>query len=139
MPEEPVYFSDLIFKIRQKCLQTEDTIRETTQLTLSEYKVLEVLRPQEKMRSAELAKKISLSPSRCSRIVEKMTTQNYIHTSPSLHDRRSISLKLTPLGEKIHTQINTLKCECDNKIAKRLSKEDGKMINEALHMLLNIL
>ncbi len=70
--------SELIFDLKGRCSWIEEKIFSETSLSPAEYKGIDVLSPGDRISAAEFADRMSLSRSRCSRVIEKMIKNGYL-------------------------------------------------------------
>ena len=131
--------SNLIFQIKMKCITNDEKIRKKTYLSPAEYRAITLLKPNETLSGSDFSHLLELSPSRCSRIINKMQEDNIIFVNHNKSDRRIIELGLTDRGIKIHEQIMNDKDSCNSHIEQSLSQEERTKITESLQTLLKVL
>lgn len=88
---------------------------------------------------SELAKHRDVSLPTMSKSVNTLVERGWIRRVPSLHDRRTTRLELTPLGEQVLANIEN---QIEGRLAKRLrslSSEDLKTLENGERILLTIL
>ena len=85
-----------------------------------------------------LSKKMGLSPSRGSRIIDGLVRKKYLIRTPNSEDRRSFVLSLSPKGTKIKEQIEQERNNCERRIREKLSTEELELIKEGLELVIKI-
>ena len=128
-----------IIAIRKKCQETEDKIRAELDLTLAEYKGLLALKPEEKIFAANFSSMMQLSPSRGSRVIERLIHRDFIKLDPVPNNRRSIHVSLTAAGIQMQKKIDRKMQECEEKVLSQLSNKQVKDIHKSLELLLEVL
>jgi DNA-binding MarR family transcriptional regulator len=70
-------------------------------LTLSAYEVLMFLgdAPEHRMRMSEIAERVLLSRSGCTRVVDRLVEQGYVTRCAASSDGRGLYAQLTPAGQ----------------------------------------
>ena len=69
---------DLIDRLKAGCIASEMRIREATGLSPAEYKGIAAVKPGETITGSVLSQKMALSPSRASRVIDKMVKNGYL-------------------------------------------------------------
>ncbi|MEZ5203529.1 MAG: MarR family transcriptional regulator [Acidimicrobiales bacterium] len=69
------------------------------EVTLAQYRALVVLTEHQPRTMAEIAGVLGLSPSSCTRLVERIERKGLVRRSPSPESRRRVDLHLEPAGE----------------------------------------
>jgi len=128
-----------IIAIRKKCQETEDKIRSELDITLAEYKGLLALKPKDKIFAANYSAMMHLSPSRGSRIIERLIKRDFIQLDPVPNNRRSIHVSLTSAGIQMQKRIDRKMEECEKKVLSQLSNQQVKDIQKSLEILLEVL
>jgi DNA-binding MarR family transcriptional regulator len=137
MEVQPI--SGLIFNLKSKCSWLEDKIFYETRLTPAEYKGIDVLTPDDRISAAEFARRMNLSKSRCSRVIEKMMNDGFLKISSVPGDRRSIQLSLTKKGCVTQEKVERLMEKCNQSITEKLTQKQVYAISQSLQKLLNII
>ena len=69
---------DLIIELKKKCSIKEEDIQQEFDLTHAEYRGVVCIEPGEKVMCTDFSLRMQLSPSRGSRIIEKMIEKGFI-------------------------------------------------------------
>ncbi|QZT35989.1 MarR family winged helix-turn-helix transcriptional regulator [Halosquirtibacter xylanolyticus] len=107
-------------------------------LSHSELQFFSTLKECSNISSSELGKKMNLSPSRVSRIVDRLVTNDFLDRSISVADRRAITLRLTEKGEDVAQQIEDAREHCNNKINEVLSPSEVDAFSKALNKIVEV-
>ncbi len=127
---------DTIMMLNEQCCHLNETGGEENSLTAKELQVVLSLKAGESISSSDLAKRNILSPSRMSRIIERLVNRGHIHREIDEHDRRYSRVSLTPDGIVINTRASEFKKSCEAKIKSKFSDHEFAIIQKALHLLL---
>ncbi len=113
---------DTLEILNGRCREQETAIRERLRLSPAEYHGLRRLRPVEAMTCQELARRMGLSLSRGSRVIDRLFSRGYVQKSDCAADRRCKSVCLTKQGEKVRERILALRGECEEQILQDYSQ-----------------
>jgi DNA-binding MarR family transcriptional regulator len=124
--------------MKKKCAAIDYRLMEQLNLSQSELLFFSSLDQCTGISSPELAKNMGLSPSRISRVIEKLVVDGYLDRNPDKTDRRAITLCLTESGKKIRNEIDRNRQECEARLLNVLPESDidkfreiiGRMIRE---------
>lgn len=128
----------LVYEMKRKCAAIDYQLMEHLHLSQSELLFFSSLDQCTGISSPELAKNMGLSPSRISRVIEKLVVDGYLDRNIDKTDRRAITLCLTEDGKKIRAEIDRSRQECEARLLKILPDSDvekfqeivGKMIKQ---------
>ena len=129
---------DLIIELKKGCMEDEQQIRTLCHVSLAEYKAVMEIDLTERITCNALSKKMGLSPSRSSRIVDGLVRKKYLVRMTNSKDRRSFILSLSPKGTKIKEQIERERNNCERRIREKLSTEELELIKEGLELVIKI-
>lgn len=96
------------FSIRQYLVFAEQGAR-AVGLTSQQHQALLAIKAQTYsgvMTVGELAKRLLLRPNSAAELVDRLAAIGVIVREPALHDRRVVSLQLTPRGEDLLAQLS---------------------------------
>jgi len=126
---------DILAEIQNKCRAKEDEIRENLDLSLAEYKALLCIKIGEMITCHAFSKRMGLSLSRGSRIIEKLFQQGFIDRLDCTADRRSKNVLLTENGRKICGKINKRRQKCEDRLAAAYSRDRYNALKDELRSL----
>lgn len=130
---------DLIFQVKSGCHAKEDEIREKLNLSPAEFRAILTLEPGAAVPCNVLSKKMFLSVSRGSRVIEKLLKGRLIRETKGEKDRRIINVMLTDKGIKAQERILKVFEECEREILKRIPKKDLEIFTVSLNKISDIL
>lgn len=120
---------NLLNSIKTKCLKNDERIANNLDLSLSEYNLLLTTGIIETQDCKRLQNEMSLSPSRFSRIVDKMVNNGYLIRTHNPNDRRQIKIELTSKGIMKKNMILKEFYECNKIITEHISEKEQKILN----------
>lgn len=126
---------ELILAVKQKCQCNEEQIQEQLGLSAAEFHGLMVLDGGQAVLGGEFAERMGLSPSRGSRVLNKLVTDGLVKAELSPKDRRSISVSLTDRGLRMKGRITGHMRACESRICSKLDRADVQQVRGALELL----
>ena len=129
---------DLIIELKKGCMEDEEHIRTICNISFAEYKGIMEIDIEERMTCNALAKKMGLSPSRGSRIIDNLVRKGYLLRMVNPADRRSFVVSLSFKGAKIRKQIKQERNNCEKRIIKSFSEKELGLIKEGLELITKI-
>jgi len=126
---------DLIIKLKKFCMEDEEQIRTICKVSLAEYKGIIVINEGERLTCNLLSKKMGLSPSRGSRIIDNLVKKEYLLRMVNPEDRRSFVISLSSRGARLKSQIEQERNSCERRIRNKLSAKEVELIKEGLELI----
>lgn len=130
---------DLIIELKKKCSIKEEDIQREFDLSQAEYRGIVCMESSEKVTCSDFSQRMNLSPSRGSRIIEKMIEKGFINYDNVPGDRRAHAVSLTGKGKSVKKKIELKKDECEDAIRTHYSNQQIDSLKETLVMLLKAL
>jgi len=130
---------ELIMILKKKCLRTEESIRSELNLTPGEFNGLLTIEEGEKIPGLIFANRMDLSPSRASRVINRLVDRGYMELKTPKKDRRSIEASLTNEGVQMRKIVFEKMTQCENRITAQLSINQVKKIRKALLLLSQVM
>ena len=130
---------DLIIELKKKCSIKEEDIQQEFNLSQAEYRGVVCIEPGEKVTCSDFSQRMDLSPSRGSRIIEKMIEKGFINYDDVPGDRRAHAVSLTGKGKIVKKKIEFKKDECEEAIRTHYSEQQVSTLKETLALLLKAL
>ncbi len=96
------------------------------EITLTQFRCLRILHVRP-MQAGDLAKKLSLSPTSLTRVLERLENRQLIERNIDREDRRRIWVSLTPQGKNM---LDTLKPWQDSALAQALDTLPDESLNK---------
>ncbi|HUI70120.1 MAG TPA: MarR family transcriptional regulator [Spirochaetia bacterium] len=131
MAEAQRRFIDYIMELKLRC-RFEEEIGEECRLAPREVSCLSALSPGESVSARELAGRVGLSPSRASRLIMGLRTKGMILEAFDEKDRRAVSIRLTPSGERLIQRIEAKKNECEKRLLSAFNREQLRVVRNGL-------
>jgi DNA-binding MarR family transcriptional regulator len=122
----------LVYEMKKKCAAIDFQLMENLHLSQSELLFFSSLDQCIGISSPELAKNMGLSPSRISRVIEKLVVDGYLDRNIDKTDRRAITLCLTDEGKKIRAEIDKNRQECEARLLNVLPESDVEKFREII-------
>ena len=129
---------DLIIELKRGCMEDEKQIRTLCNISLAEYKAVIEIDATERITCNVLSKKMGLSPSRGSRIIDGLVRKKLLIRTTNPKDRRSFVLSISSKGAKIKDDIERERNNCEKRIREKLSTKEVNLIKEGLELIANI-
>ena len=126
---------ELILGIKYRCQGNEEQIQEELGLSQAEFNGLIVLAEDQEMSGCSFAASMGLSPSRGSRVLNKLVTNGYVEAKSSAEDRRAVLVSLTAKGRRFRRRISERMAACEDRIRRRLGQKKLKQVTHALELL----
>ena len=122
----------LVYEMKKRCAAIDNKLMEHLNLSQSELLFFSSLDQCTGISSPELAKNMGLSPSRISRVIEKLVVDGYLDRNIDKTDRRAITLCLTDEGKKIRAEIDKNRQECEARLLNVLPQSDVEKFREII-------
>ncbi|MBN1360584.1 MAG: MarR family transcriptional regulator [Sedimentisphaerales bacterium] len=126
---------ELILAIKRKCLCNEEQIEVDLGLSAAEFHGLMALDNGQGMLGGQFAERMGLSPSRGSRVLNKLVTDGLVQVESRATDRRSILVSLTPKGARMKDRITEQMRDCEQRICGRLDSTHVDRVKGVLEWL----
>ena len=123
---------DFIFELKSSCSEKEFNIREKLNLSPAEFRGLLAMIPKTVTPCSTLSKKMGLSISRGSRVVEKLLKNGYLKEEKKGEDRRVLNVQLAAKGIKTREKISEMLNDCEQSILKKMSKSELETLVSSL-------
>ncbi|MBI5403868.1 MAG: MarR family transcriptional regulator [Ignavibacteriae bacterium] len=129
---------NIITNLKNRCLDKEESIQKEYMLSPAEYNALLALAPVDTFNCNELSKKMNLSVSRSSRILDKLIKNGYLKEIKNKEDRRVLNVKLTDKGTDIRNKIRNKLDECEKDILSKLQKSELYLLEDTLNKISSV-
>jgi len=134
MAEAQRRFIDYIMELKLRC-RFEEEIGEECRLAPREVSCLSALSPGESVSAGQLAGRMGLSPSRASRLIMALRAKGMVLETFDEADRRAVSIRLTPAGERLAQKIEVKKNECEKRLLSSFNREQLRIVRNGLSTL----
>lgn len=98
--------AELTYTLLENCQEKQQYIAENLKLSVSEFKCLRSFRNEGILSVKELAKRMNLTSSRMTRIIDGLVEKGYVTRDFNPQDRRVIDVALTKEGTEITRKLN---------------------------------
>ena len=129
----------LMIMVVKKCSLSEEKIRKEFKLSLAEYNGILALDNGEKILCNVFSKKMGLSPSRGSRVINRLIDKGYIVGTRLRDDKRGLVVSLSRKGKSMRARLAYRMNDCEKRILKHLSVKKRKEVKEALRILVEVM
>ena len=126
---------ELILKLKHFCHCNERKISTYCQINLAELKGIKAMGWDEAITCSDFSKRINLSPSRSSRIIDNLVKKKLLLRKTREDDRRSIFLYLTKKGWELKENIAQEEKKFEQLLAAQLNDADIEIIKKGLKLL----
>lgn len=130
---------DLIYGLKARCVVTESEIMAETGLSPAEYNGLAAMEPGEMVCGSAVSQKMNLSPSRASRVIDKMVQHGYIHRETDTVDRRKCNISLAEKGIEVKKKIAILRDSCEDRLRKNLTDKEIRDFSHTLKKIVAVM
>jgi len=98
--------ADLTFSLLARCQEKEAWLAEEHDLFQAELKCLRLFGADENLNNKEIAKRMDLSPSRLTRIIDGLVRRRYMQREIDPKDRRNMRVFLSRRGKILTNKLN---------------------------------
>lgn len=123
---------DLIEELKARCIKNELMIMAQAHLSPAEYNGILALDPGEKVCGSTISSRMNLSPSRASRVIEKLVKNGYLVREGDFLDRRRCTISLADKGVQVRKRIDEVKSNCEKRVIERLSDRELRYFTASL-------
>jgi DNA-binding MarR family transcriptional regulator len=127
--------ADLTYELLENCQIKIERTAEKLNLTVAEFKVLRCVRDEEVLSAGELARRLGLSSSRITRIIEGLVKKGLVKKDSGGSDRRVVHLRLTPAGIQTRDQLRLMYITVHQDIINLLPSDAGESVMAAMEKL----
>jgi DNA-binding MarR family transcriptional regulator len=98
--------ADVTFRLLDQCQEKQEKIARSLGLTVAEFRLLRSFKGEAVLGVGELARRMELSNSRLTRILDGLVEKDVVTREVSRQDRRVIMVELTPRGDEIQRLLS---------------------------------
>jgi DNA-binding MarR family transcriptional regulator len=129
--------ADLTFEMIELCNFKLEKIARSLNLNVSEFKTLHSFRNDTLLSAGELAKRMDLSNSRLTKIIDGLVDKNIVDRSLSSRDRRVMEVILTEKGKSIVEKLKQKYYTTHLEIMKNLPEDSIDSVIYAMRKLIS--
>lgn len=128
--------ANLTFSLLANCQEKEERLAEIHGLTQAEFRCLRLFGSDESVNNKKIAERMSLSPSRLTRIIDGLVKKEYINREIDPADRRNMRVTLSRRGKLLVHQLNKAYVDIHDEILQDIEvKQHEPLINAMEHLL----
>jgi DNA-binding MarR family transcriptional regulator len=100
------HLANLTFNLLARCQEKEAWLAEAHGLFLAEFRCLRLFGSDESLNNTQISKRMKLSPSRLTRIIDTLVQKGYMKREIEQYDRRNMRLFLSRRGKILTNKLN---------------------------------
>lgn len=127
--------AELTFSLLPICHQKEARLAEEHGLYQAEFKCLRLFGSNENINNKEISKRMNLSPSRLTRIIDGLVKKGYMQRKIDQTDRRNMRVFLSKRGKTLTGKLNKAFIDLHSDILKNIDTSQHKSLIIAMENL----
>jgi DNA-binding MarR family transcriptional regulator len=129
------HMADLTYELLENCQIKIERTAHKLNLTVAEFKLLRSIQDGEKLSAGSLAKRLGLSSSRITRIIDGLVKKEMVRKDAGGNDRRVVDVQLTPIGVDTRNQLKDMYTSVHRDIIDLLPSDAGESVMLAMEKL----
>ena len=131
--------AELTFSLLATCQEKESRLAEQHGLTQAEFRCLRSFGTEENLNNKSIAERMGLSPSRLTRIIDRLVKKEYIVREINNTDRRNMCVSLSAKGIQIVELLNQSYLDIHQEILEDIDESQHSPLINAMTNLLSAL
>jgi DNA-binding MarR family transcriptional regulator len=131
--------AELTFNLLATCQEKESRLAEQYGLTQAEFRCLRSFGTEDNFNNKSIAGRMNLSPSRLTRIIDRLVKKDYIIREINNTDRRNMCVCLSSKGIRIVELLNKSYIDIHQEILENIDESQHSPLIEAMTNLLSAL
>lgn len=131
--------AEVTFKLLANCQEKEERLAKQFQISVPEFRALRLFRGDDHLQIKELVRRVGLSGSRLTRIIDGLESNGFLVRSIDLDDRRSIVVTLTDKGRRLTKDLEQRYVEIHEEILEEIPPEMHQTVLTSLSKMLSSL
>ena len=127
--------AELTFQLLEQCQQKQEQIAGNLGLTIAEFKLIRAFRQDQRLSTGELGRRVKLSSSRITRILDGLVKKEIVTRGAAADDRRVIIITLTQRGLSVQQELSDRFVRTHEDILNHLPPGAGSSVITALEKL----
>ena len=127
--------ADLTFSLLQRCQEKEVWLAEEHGLFQAEFRCLRLFGFDESLNNKEIAKRMNLSPSRLTRIIDGLASRGYMKREIDQSDRRNMRVFLSRRGKILTNKLHKAFVEIHYEILEDIDASQHESLITAMEHL----
>jgi DNA-binding MarR family transcriptional regulator len=133
------HLANLTFNLLANCQIKEEHLAHSHDLTQAEFRTLRLFGSHESINNKTIAKRMRLSPSRLTRIIDGLVGKEYIERQIDSDDRRNMKVKLSLKGHLLVEKLNKAYIDIHEEILQDIDPSQHEQLITAMTHLLEAL
>ena len=133
------HLANLTFNLLANCQEKEEHLAHSHDLTQAEFRTLRLFGSHESINNKTIAKRMRLSPSRLTRIIDGLVGKEYIEREIDSDDRRNMKVKLSLKGHLLVEKLNKAYIDIHEEILQDIDPSQHEQLITAMTHLLKAL
>jgi DNA-binding MarR family transcriptional regulator len=129
------HMADLTYELLENCQLKIERTAHHLNLTVAEFKLLRSLQEGELLSAGALAKRMGLSSSRITRIIDGLLAKGMVKKAAGGKDKRIVDIILTPAGIATRSQLKAMYVSVHQEIINLLPSDTGESVIQAMEKL----
>jgi DNA-binding MarR family transcriptional regulator len=129
------HMADLTYELLENCQIKIERTAHKLNLTVAEFKLLRSIQDGERLSAGSLAKRLGLSSSRITRIIDGLVKKEMVRKDAGGKDRRVVDVQLTPIGMETRKQLKDMYTSVHRDIIDLLPSDAGESVMFAMEKL----
>jgi DNA-binding MarR family transcriptional regulator len=131
------HLANLTFSLLAGCQEKEAWLAEQHGLFQAEFKCLRQFGSNESLNNTQISKRMNLSPSRLTRIIDGLVQKGYMQREIDANDRRNMIVTLSRRGKIFTNKLNKAFIEVHDEILKDIDTTQHEPLIIAMEHLLS--
>jgi DNA-binding MarR family transcriptional regulator len=136
MVKDASRLANLTFNLLSTCQQKEGIFAEQYGLTQSEFRCLKMFDKKETLNNKTIAKRMNLSASRLTRIIDGLVAKGYTEREINPSDRRNMDVNLSKKGTNLVQKLNLAYVNIHKELLEDIEESQHKPLIYAMTNLL---
>jgi DNA-binding MarR family transcriptional regulator len=133
--EKAELIANLTFSLLAKCQEKENRLAEQHGLFQVEFRCLRLLGLDEKLNNKALAKRMDLSPSRITRVIDGLVKKGFMIRVIDKDDRRNVVVSLSRRGKNLSNKLYSAFIRIHSEILEEINVSQHKSLTKAMSSL----
>jgi len=130
-----VSLADLTFNLLARCQEKDVWLAEQHGLYQAEFKCLRLFGSAESLNNKEIARRMNLSPSRLTRIIDGLVAKGYMQREIDQNDRRNMRVSLSRRGNSLTSKLDKAFIDLHYEILKDIDVSQHESLITAMEHL----
>ncbi len=127
--------ADLTFSLLARCQEKDAWLAEQHGLYQAEFKCLRLFGSAESLNNKEIARRMNLSPSRLTRIIDGLVAKGYMQRAIDQNDRRNMRVSLSRRGKSLTSKLDKAFIDLHYEILKDIDVSQHESLITAMEHL----